>query len=1275
MDTKTTLSFLFLLLLQHAKSDIYGYSECNNPLMNRAKLTATSYLSNRGPENAVLYGKKTWTAADADLDQHLIIDLGQIMNITRIWTQGRSHTSDYVVEYIVSYGTDNLDYSFYKEPGGSVRMFKGNSDGDSIKKNEFEVPIIAQWIRINPTRWRNRISLRVELFGCEYDSEILHFNGSSLVKRDLRFDPISAFRETIRFRFKTSMANGVLLYSRGTQKDYIALQLKDNRMLLNIDLGSQTVTSLSVGSLLDNNIWHDVVVSRNRRIIYFSVDRVVVEGKIQGDFNKLDLNRALYIGGVPYIQEGIKVLQNFTGCIENLYLNSTNLFRDIKEAQDYGPALHYQLVNTYPACAESPIIPLTFTTSNAHIKYAGYSNIHVFQVYFQFRTYEKNGVMLYHHFNLEESYVAIYLENGKIKVDLASNAFPRLILDNYQITYNDGLWHTVEMSIHTNELILSVDKTPMKTTRLLEVKTGLYYYVAGGIDSNIGLESDKKIPGFIGCMRSITIDGNIIQNTNFTMENCKRDCKEEVVQGMCKMDDRCDPNPCEHGGICTQNSKNFECECSNDYGGSVCHISLNALSCEAFKNIQATGPRAEVNIDIDGSGPLDPFPVTCEFYADGRIATVLHHNNQGKKSVDGFQNAGSYEQDIHYDANYEQIEALVNRSTTCRQSIQYDCKNSRLFNSPSEEGNYQPFSWWVSRNNQKMDYWGGALPGSRKCQCGLLGKCIDPTKWCNCDAGLPNWTSDSGEISEKENLPVKQLRFGDTGNALDDKEGRYILGPLICEGDDLFKNVVTFRIRDATIDLPPFDMGHSGDIYFEFRTTINDAVIFESRGPTDMIKLNIINGRQLQFEYRAGENKLVVTSETTYYLTDNKWHSVSVERNRKSGMIIIDGSRKAEVSDSEGPVRALHLPNKFVLGASYDYRDGFTGCIRAFQLNGKLIDLRSYARAGIYGITEGCVGKCESNPCLNNGTCQEMYNGYRCDCRFTSFKGPICADEIGVNLRKTSMIKYKFEGSFRSTLAEKIRIGFTTTHPNGFLLGFSSSKSKEYLTIMISNSGHLRVVFDFGFERQEVIYPDKIFMFGQFHDLKLSRKNAGSILVLKMDDYDPVEFKFTVKASADAQFNNIEYMYIGRNESMSEGFVGCVARVEFDDIYPLKLLFQQSRPANIYTEGPTAEDYCGVEPVTHPPDIVETRPPLILDEEKLRQAYNQTDSAILGSVLAILFLALVILAVIIGRYLHRHKGEYLTQEDLGADNADDPDTAVVLGTTGHHVEKKKEYYI
>lgn len=42
------------------------------------------------------------------------------------------------------------------------------------------------------------------------------------------------------------------------------------------------------------------------------------------------------------------------------------------------------------------------------------------------------------------------------------------------------------------------------------------------------------------------------------------------------------------------------------------------------------------------------------------------------------------------------------------------------------------------------------------------------------------------------------------------------------------------------------------------------------------------------------------------------------------------------------------------------------------------------------------------------------------------------------------------------------------------------------------------------------------------------------------------------------------------------------------------------------------EDFCGVEPITHPPIELETRKPPIIDEDKLRKAYNQVDSAILG---------------------------------------------------------------
>lgn len=120
-------------------------------------------------------------------------------------------------------------------------------------------------------------------------------------------------------------------------------------------------------------------------------------------------------------------------------------------------------------------------------------------------------------------------------------------------------------------------------------------------------------------------------------------------------------------------------------------------------------------------------------------------------------------------------------------------------------------------------------------------------------------------------------------------------------------------------------MGHSGDIYFEFKTTIDNAVIFHSKGLNDYIKLSIISGNQLKFQYQAGSGPLSVSVETSNKLADNEWHSVSVERNRKEARLVVDGAHKSEVREPPGPVRALHLTSDLVIGATTDYRDGYTG--------------------------------------------------------------------------------------------------------------------------------------------------------------------------------------------------------------------------------------------------------------------------------------------------------------------------------------------------------------
>lgn len=157
-------------------------------------------------------------------------------------------------------------------------------------------------------------------------SETLSFNGTSIVYRNLTRYPIRSRRDVINFRFRTALPDGVLIYSKGTQSDYFALQLVDNRLVLNINLGSTLIsflyskffkskmsnrimvfsyflqlyitaiganvmTSVTAGSLLDDNLWHDVTINRFLNQVSFTVDRVEVKELIKGDFQQMDLDK------------------------------------------------------------------------------------------------------------------------------------------------------------------------------------------------------------------------------------------------------------------------------------------------------------------------------------------------------------------------------------------------------------------------------------------------------------------------------------------------------------------------------------------------------------------------------------------------------------------------------------------------------------------------------------------------------------------------------------------------------------------------------------------------------------------------------------------------------------------------------------------------------------------------------------------------------------------------------------------------------------------------
>ncbi|XP_077447681.1 cell adhesion molecule 2-like isoform X3 [Stigmatopora argus] len=75
-------------------------------------------------------------------------------------------------------------------------------------------------------------------------------------------------------------------------------------------------------------------------------------------------------------------------------------------------------------------------------------------------------------------------------------------------------------------------------------------------------------------------------------------------------------------------------------------------------------------------------------------------------------------------------------------------------------------------------------------------------------------------------------------------------------------------------------------------------------------------------------------------------------------------------------------------------------------------------------------------------------------------------------------------------------------------------------------------------------------------------------------------------------------------------------------------------------------------------------------------AHHGTDHALIGGVVAVVVFVTLCLIIVLGRYLARHKGTYLTNEAKGADDAPDADTAIINAEGNHaHAEEKKEYFI
>ena len=219
----------------------------------------------------------------------------------------------------------------------------------------------------------------------------------------------------------------------------------------------------------------------------------------------------------------------------------------------------------------------------------------------------------------------------------------------------------------------------------------------------------------------------------------------------------------------------YTCRATNALTSVEAKIKINSpvsiTSCSTIKKgISVSGTYI---IDPDGEGGLAPFTVYCNMTdKNGVGVSDISHDSERRTHVQRCESQGCYSRDIHYTgASLSQLASLTRVSSHCEQFIKYECHGSILLRGLN--------GWWVSRDSSQMTYWGGASV-SRNCACGMTNSCADSSYGCNCDKNDNVWREDSGLLTDKTHLPVKQLKFGDTGDS--SEQGYHTLGKLKCYG-------------------------------------------------------------------------------------------------------------------------------------------------------------------------------------------------------------------------------------------------------------------------------------------------------------------------------------------------------------------------------------------------------------------------------------------------------------------------------------------------------------
>ncbi|XP_030649349.1 contactin-associated protein 1 [Chanos chanos] len=1268
-------SLLFLLAFHHCSS-----RPCVDPLVS--PLYASSFLASSrynflySANFAKLYGSSGWSPSPRDRQPWLQIDLRRKYRIVAIATQGTFNSYDWVTKYMLLYGDRPDSWTPYVMRGGNMTL-PGNWNYYQVKRNVFHYPFTAKHLRFLPMGWNTeeggKIGVRLEVYGCAYDSYVMHFEGDDMVAYSFPRGRFRTLQDHFALNFKTLEKDGVLLHSEGLQGDVLTLELKGGRLYLHMSLGSSTVhqtngmTTARLGNLLDTQHWHYVTIKRHGREVNFTLDSQTETVILNGEFNYLDLDKQLYVGGV--IEKDLPHLPgkvNFRGCMENVFINGVNVIL-MTQNQEPEVRLAPKKKKMHYTCRDLLWKPMTFAGPNNYLQVPGFFRKNRLAVKFKFRSWDTTGLLMFTRFADDLGSLELGLSEGQVNVTLMQPGNKRLrFAAGYRL--NDGFWHTVDLAAKDNLLTLTIDEdegSPLKITNPFMVRTGDRYFFGGCPKTNNTAPCVTKLNTFHGCMQQIFIDDEPVDIDVMLQRRWGR--YTELLLGTCGITDRCSPNPCEHEGRCIQSWNDFLCVCNNTgYKGEVCHNSVYRESCEAYR-LNGKYWSGNYTIDPDLSGPLKPFTVYCKMKM-WKSWTIIDHNRMGATKVIGSTVDRPFIADVQYvNASWDEVTALANTSLYCEQWIDFSCYKSRLLNTQ----NGRPFTYWVGRHNESHEYWGGAFPESKKCGCAINQTCTDSKFQCNCDADYRQWYSDKGYLMFRDHLPVRRVVIGDTNRT--GSEAQISLGPLRCYGDRSIWNTIAFT-KPIYLTFPTFKPGTSADITFHFKTYRTNGVFIENSDDhlRNFIRVELNSTTEVVFVFMVGDGIRNVTLRSPRPLNDNEWHYVEAEINVKRARLKVDFLPPAIHKFPMQTYITMKFTQPLLVGAANHTLRPFLGCLRGLRLNGVPVDLEGKVDERL-GIRRNCTGAClnASIPCRNGGQCIDGYASYTCDCNNTAFDGFYCHKDIGAffdygawlryDIRKEPISEDAWWANFwidphwhnytlgYNSTTDDIEFSFSTRDTPAVLL-YISSFYKDYIAVLLKRDGSLSLRYRLGHFNKKIQLTNRNLADGLPHFVNITRHNYT--VWTQVDYMEPwIE---TLTLGEIPRFDSPKSIFLGRvmevgdieydiQNHNSPGLYGCISGVRYNIFAPLKAYLRPNvTNPPVVTQGYVVESNCGAFPPVLGYVPWEADPWFT----GLFFYYIHDDvtppwmTLIVTISLALLFLILYGLYI----YLYRYKGSYHTNE-------------------------------